>query len=587
MISKIKTFSSYLLFLTILSFGCKKSPKPPLSSIDISVSANTNQFSSNISGVDEANIIEVGFVWSAAENPDKLNSFIYSSKASLAFSYIVMSGLTDQSTYYVRGYYIDKDNMIHYSASKSFKAKGTSGLEINPNDMLYTWDDEAEVTLSTTQTIDLAGVNIKINKSIQVIPTRVNGNKVYFKVPRSLTKAQNTIVVEQFGQESSASTFNLAQPQFPDKIKFSGYDNKTLKITGKNFNPEKDKNIVTIGGKKVEVISANKSELEVKILVPSLSFISKISISTGEGLAAETSEFSKFYKHFIDIDTFPGLPRVNGIALEANGNIYCGFGYGDELKYKKYNDLYEYNPAALTWKKMANFPEDIFSKLGVTINHKLYVTAQSQISSEWRTNHMYMFDPNTNNWSKKASFEGTRLNDETAFSDGNYGYTIGGWYVDQHQQKTSNRVMRYDAINDSWKQLPDFPGTNSISIPPVVKIGRKIYILRRPDSWVFDLETEKWTRIGGIPDNMGTFGFAFSLNGKGYIGGGGLNNGAATSLVFEYNPSGNTYTIIEDAIDPIISGSQAIVADNKAYILFGRSRTKDSYASKSFFQFVP
>ncbi|TDO21324.1 Kelch repeat-containing protein [Pedobacter duraquae] len=591
---------SILIIFSLFSSCKKQTVADATITVTVSETKNGNLFYAKTSGIAADQITEVGFVWSASANPDKSNAFVFINKTvTTGFSYEVLSGLADKATYYVSAYYIDKDLNVHYALPISFAAKGTAGLQIRPDVGSYTWDDEVAVEVVGTHDLDIKYIKVRIDALVSLVPTKIADHKIYFNVPRSITKKVNRLSIEYFGQESDSMNLILKSPSILDKFKVAARDNEIITIAGDYFNPDKNKNLVMIGGNIAEIVSSSKTALNVRVAVPEYSFLSEISVTTGENLTAKTSERSKFYKHFVDMGSFPGEERGWGIALSLNDKLYVGLGKGPITGGQK--DLYEYTPSSNTWKKMADFPGGAtWAVRGFAANNKIYVVLLS-LDSRY-TRDVYMFDPGTNLWTKVAPYPSSSafISNPSTFSYGNYGYLFGGNASEPGYIAPLGQVLRYDASNNTWKFLPTFPGSPR-SAATTMRIGDKIYVMGGStygynglpnyprDCWEFDLPTEKWKRIADLAAGVGgSNSFSFGLNGKGYVGGGYYTSDSRTNFVYEYNPATDSYTKVDNIIDAIAVYAEAAVVNNKAYIVFGDFDNSNSNpASKSFIQFVP
>jgi N-acetylneuraminic acid mutarotase len=107
-------------------------------------------------------------------------------------------------------------------------------------------------------------------------------------------------------------------------------------------------------------------------------------------------------------------------------------------------------------------------------------------------------------------------------------------------------------ITTPWKRLPDLP-SGYLQASASFVIDNKIYICCGYDEtitlrnklWEYDNNTKVWNRKADFPGGPKSLAFGFSINGKGYIGGGG-NGDYATSDFWEYNPSSDSWKRLAD-----------------------------------------
>lgn len=122
-----------------------------------------------------------------------------------------------------------------------------------------------------------------------------------------------------------------------------------------------------------------------------------------------------------------------------------------------------------------------------------------------------------------------RTDHSFGFSLGNKGYLLAG--NNDVSNSTSANFYSYDATQDSWTQLPDFPGgTRGYGIGD--QINGKAYFgfgigssdgqndSERNDLWVFDPATEQWTELASCPCSSRIHPAFVALQGKIYVGAG-------------------------------------------------------------------
>lgn len=170
---------------------------------------------------------------------------------------------------------------------------------------------------------------------------------------------------------------------------------------------------------------------------------------------------------------FSGTVRDDpgGCAIGLKAYIGCGH-TGTTL----FNDFWEYDPVADTWVQKANFPAFRAGMEAFGINGKGYFTGGYSYSggNPWYQSSTYELDPVANTWTPRA--------DSWVSRGGMVAYTIGG--------------KGYIATG--------YTGNSAFSS------GR-----------IYDPVTDSWTGTGSFGDSAGrSWGFAFAVGGKGYIGGG-------------------------------------------------------------------
>ncbi|MGE3801916.1 MAG: choice-of-anchor D domain-containing protein [Candidatus Kapaibacterium sp.] len=117
---------------------------------------------------------------------------------------------------------------------------------------------------------------------------------------------------------------------------------------------------------------------------------------------------------------------------------------------------------------------------------------------------------------------------------------------------------------------PDFPGGPTDGCFSFV-IGDVAYVgggLGSSHMFSFNRTTREWKDLGVMPGNIQRiWAFAFSYNGKGYIGGGALGGASnVTDQFFEYDPATNTWTPKAPFGGGNRDGCFAFVLGSKAYV---------------------
>lgn len=148
----------------------------------------------------------------------------------------------------------------------------------------------------------------------------------------------------------------------------------------------------------------------------------------------------------------------------------------------------------------------------------------------------------------------------------------------------SNGELTYSPVVDTltvypWHYVADIPGlprTQAVSFA----IGTKAYVgtgvyqndMYLEDMWEYDTETGAWTQIANYPEGKVRGLTAFSVNGKGYVGMGfrrnGTNEGEPMNTFYEYDPTSNTWTRIQDYPGPLNGRDHhdTFSLNNKGYI---------------------
>ncbi len=235
-------------------------------------------------------------------------------------------------------------------------------------------------------------------------------------------------------------------------------------------------------------------------------------------------------------------------GTSGNGNINGG----------ATNDIWEYDPGANTWTKKADFPgTPRFGAVGFSIGSKGYIGTghlnPALGDSNFRKNDFWEFDPNSGTsgtWTEKNKISGSdtlAINRAygTGFSIGSKGY-IGTGNTFRGKVKD---FWEYDPASDIWTSKADFGGSARL-VSVGLNIGSLGYIGTGDvggalpagyaiDFWEYNPALNLWSQKLSLPDSIESSSAVFSINGKGYIGGGTKRKYPKTvylSLFYEYTP---------------------------------------------------
>jgi hypothetical protein len=160
---------------------------------------------------------------------------------------------------------------------------------------------------------------------------------------------------------------------------------------------------------------------------------------------------------------FPGLARTEPAMFSINNIVYMGLGANVGI----YSDFYSYNPATNTWKKQSNIGNDpeYDSITGFfVIGTKGYVFYSASSG-----NSMQMYDPQTDTWTKKASFPAMGV--ATGFVLNNKGYACGAT-VDNY----TDNCFQYDPTSDTWTQKASVGFQTHVNISFSFVLGTNAYM---------------------------------------------------------------------------------------------------------------
>jgi len=236
--------------------------------------------------------------------------------------------------------------------------------------------------------------------------------------------------------------------------------------------------------------------------------------------------------------------RYGAVGISIGEKGYIGMGITNST-YQQ--DFWEFDPATNVWTQKADFPGGPrVGPSGFSIGNKGYIGSgnYSVNEADWRWfNDLYEFDPATNTWTQKASYNGQARYYGMCFTINGKGYLGNGAYrqLRAYPAIYLNDFWEYDPTNDSWTRKADIPEQGrfagismSIGSKGYAGMGYYYYDTRKFDFWEYNPVTDSWSRKADYPGLGSVQDVAFSIGNKGYVGTGG--NYQPYNDFWEYNP---------------------------------------------------
>jgi hypothetical protein len=234
-----------------------------------------------------------------------------------------------------------------------------------------------------------------------------------------------------------------------------------------------------------------------------------------------------------------------------------------------------------SWTQKANFGGlGRLNAVGFNIGNKGYIGTGANATTAF--SDIWEYDPSTDTWAQKADYGGGARRGAYAFVVGNKAYVGGGSNSAADENPATSSLWEYNSFANTWTQKassgPLFYGSVAFSIDGkgyVITGGIASYsadnmnfaLTRRSSGNVamYDPETDTWTNKARGPfDLAGAFGF--TINGKGYVGGGTDNAGGIKKGFYEYNPATDSWTAKADFAGDRAFGSPSFVLGNKGFV---------------------
>ncbi|GGE10084.1 MULTISPECIES: Kelch repeat-containing protein [Sphingobacterium] len=217
---------------------------------------------------------------------------------------------------------------------------------------------------------------------------------------------------------------------------------------------------------------------------------------------------------------FTGDKRHGAVGFSVAGKGYVGLGYdGEEL----FKDFYQYDPAANTWKKVADFPETASGRIGAvafTIGNAAYVGLGRDDLDE-SFNDLYKYDPATDKWSKVEKSFPSKTNYAFAFVINNVAYVGGGI-------KGATLVTDFYSFDGKdWVQKKALDADNKDVkryAAGAFAVGSNGYVVSGRSSagivttvWKYNPSENAWSNNSQAIGSPREKAAAFAIKGKGYI----------------------------------------------------------------------
>src|SRR5215203_418000 len=364
----------------------------------------------------------------------------------------------------------------------------------------------------------------------------------------------------------------------------------TITIKAKGFSAIASDNLVTINSTAAELISSKDSILIIKISPGTTT--GKISV-VSKGQSAISSN------NLVIVSVSPWIQKADFPALWGDFTAVTGISAGGKGFFFK-RELWEYQPLQNAWVKKADKPSDNGGaySFAFSISNKIYIGYGGYPGLD--SVKLWEYDIANNSWTKKRNLPIRPRLAPFAFSVNNIGY-VGGGQISFSSDMHAHDFWKYDALNDTWSRLADFPGSWTIGISGLV-IGNEPYVydtgLGYPQAptfasgegrlWRYDISTNTWVERARNPGgDKAMSAAAFAIGNKGYVAVAVAKTPADPKNDFwMYDPGTNAWTKKTDVGGGLRWFGSGFAIGNKGYVGLG---TGDTYAQKKkdFWEYTP
>lgn len=249
-----------------------------------------------------------------------------------------------------------------------------------------------------------------------------------------------------------------------------------------------------------------------------------------------------------------------GAVAFSIGNSAFVYG-GERGSNTMLTDVWMFGPATTppmdTWTQRPFLPANGRSfPIAFTIGNKGYAGGGSGYSDFWE------YDPSAKTWTARAALP---ANADEGFSIGGNGYVT--------TTAATGNFFAYDPVANTWSPRADLPG-GARSLAASFSVEGKGYVgggsiggVRQADLWAFDPASNSWAQRANRPGSAVHSASGFAIGNKGYMGGGNLGgSSASTGSMHRYDPITDTWTAVAGLPLGNKQSAQAFVVGNKAYL---------------------
>lgn len=300
------------------------------------------------------------------------------------------------------------------------------------------------------------------------------------------------------------------------------------------------------------------------------------------------------------LEPFTGGVRNAAVAVNIGDKIYAGLGYSSTSGNNQVSDeWYEYDPATNQWTSKSNFPgSGRANAVAFVINGKAYVGLGTNYDRQSKADlykDFYEYNPVSNVWVQKANFSGTPRDQPVYFTIGDKGY-VGTGNIDAFQAINTKEFYEYNATKDVWTKKANFLGSArcrsvgfSINGKGYIGGGEDNSITKQNDFYEYDSDTDQWSKKASLPNAIARA-RGFSFNNLGYTVGG-LTQTQNINLndMYKYNPVNDTWTTVGEiaAEKSTVKGRFypiTVPIKTKIYIGLGGRNTEPTSNLKDFYE---
>ena len=172
--------------------------------------------------------------------------------------------------------------------------------------------------------------------------------------------------------------------------------------------------------------------------------------------------------------------------------------------------IYSYNFTTQEWHNVTpsgEGPNPRYAHTSVTLNNGNILVFGGITHEGLADGHMWLYDPQSNRWTQKASNPESSYYGHSAVVYNNLAVIFGGNTVNT----SSNKMWKYNPDTDTWNSVTftntgpsarAFQGSAILDDKLYIYGGNNINSDEFQDNWEFDFSTGKWTQKANLPMQM-------------------------------------------------------------------------------------
>ena len=421
--------------------------------------------------------------------------------------------------------------------------------------------------------------------------------KLRVEVPTGIKVSPAKIRV-QIGLLSTQSVqdFHLTPPQISGLTPAKAMIGETLEIQGNYFSPAIADNLVYLSQTLMEVVSASKTSLTVKI--PSAVFdkretVLRVVIAGQEAISPSNFTVSSHWIKKALLPQTEGVEgRVAGVGFELNGALFLGLGNGKALESNRstqLQDLWKFDIESVSWTQSRNFPDTyVNGAIVATASGKAIVGMGQDFFVSGANKVMYSYEPANDRWLKIATYPGrATYNVGAGLGIGSNVYVCMGYFGILN-------FFQYNTLTNTWTNKANWPlpSEDRDKRPEIaVSYNGKGYMVTRlgnmnDELWEYDPVADIWTQKAAM---------SIRSNGKaGFILGdalyvvSGSGPDMESNYFYRYHFASDSWEDISYMLPPPITAPTIVAVGDKAYLMGGRDRTGSVFTvNKYIWEFDP